>query len=144
MKKIVSILILLILMIDLSWVNADTYTLSAIVGNSNHTPIVTEVIPDSDPRYLDNSTDWDYTKQNYSIKFRDDENDDVDYTITVESDWWGVTPTSGSITSYDSDDEAYIFFEYTAPTSAVWAKEITVTITDWPNVTVQTLNVYIY
>jgi hypothetical protein len=64
---------------------ADNFTLSAVVGNSNHAPIVTEVSPNSNPRYLDNSTDSVLVKQNYSIKFRDDENDEVTYTITTQA-----------------------------------------------------------
>lgn len=146
MKKVLTtLLVMLSLVLNSYWVNAsNTYTISAIVGNSNHTPIVTEIIPNSDPVYLDNSVEGSLVKQNYSIKFRDDENDTVTYTITPESGGWAVNPTSWTVTSYDSNDEAYIFFEYISPLTAVWAKTITVTISDWPNVTIETLNVYIY
>ena len=147
MKKIAFLLVtLLTFSNNASLIAADSLTLSAVVGNSNHAPVVTEIIPNSDPRYLGHSTETTLVKQNYSIKFRDDENDEVNYTITTETDWWAVNPTSWTIltTDYDWNNEAYILFEYISPTSAVWAKTITVTISDWPNVTIQTLNVYIY
>lgn len=147
MKKIISIITIISSLLWLNYsTNADSLTLSAVVGNSNHAPVVTEIIPNSNPRYLNNSTNTTLVKQNYSIKFRDDENDEVTYTITTQTDGWAVNPTSWTILSseYDSNNEAYIVFEYISPTSEVWLKTITITISDWPNVTVQTLNVYIY
>lgn len=146
MKKIISTIFLIFILFNYSGIiAADTLTLSAVVGNSNHTPIVTEINPDLNPNYLSHSTGTDLVKQNYYIKFRDDEKDNVTYTITTQSNWWAVNPTSWTITSYDTNNEAYIFFEYISPTTATFEnKTITVTISDWPNVTIQTLNVYIY
>jgi hypothetical protein len=63
---------------------ATSLSISAIVGNSNHAPVVTLLDPNSDPRYLNNSTADTIVKQAYTIKFRDDETDEVSYTITVE------------------------------------------------------------
>lgn len=147
MKKIISILIVLVFLIDYSnLLAASNYTLSAVVGNSNHGPVVTSVVPDLNPNYLEVSDWWNLVKQDYSIKFRDDEKDEVTYTITTETDWGAVNPTSWTIltTNYDVNNEAYITFEYISPTAPVWAKEITITISDWPNVTIKTLNVFIY
>lgn len=146
MKKISLILLILFIILNNNISNAlDSLNVSAIVGNSNHAPIITSVVPDSNPLYLSHSNGV-LVKQNYSIKYRDDEKDEVTYTITTETNWWAVNPTNWTIltSSYDINNEAYIFFEYIAPTSDVWSKIITITISDWPNVTVKTLNVYIY
>jgi len=147
MKKILSFLLFIVLITSYNESIATTsLTLSAVVWNSNHAPVVTLVDPDSDPRYLSHSTDDNLVKQTYTITFRDDETDDVDYTITTEDNWWSTTVSNWSIisTQYDSNNETYITFDYITPTEAVWDKSITITISDWPNVTVQTLNVYIY
>lgn len=147
MKKIISILITTLLVLNYSNVIAGTnLTLSAVVGNSNHAPVITLLDPNSDPRYLKNSTEDTIIKQSYLIKFRDDEKDEVSYTITVEDWWWSTTVTDWSIipTEYDSNNEAYITFDYISPLEEVEEKTITVTISDWPNVTVQIINVYIY
>jgi len=105
-----------------------------------------EYLPATETIYLAYSVIWTLVKQNYSIKFRDDENDEVTYTVTPETDWWTITIDNWTILTgdYDWNNEAYIFFEYIAPYSAVWAKTITVTINDGSNVTIKTLNVYIY
>ncbi len=146
MKKIISIITLLFIISYWTVVATTSMTISAVVGNSNHAPVVTLLDPDSDPRYLNNSTEDTIVKQEYIIKFRDDETDEVTYTITVE-DWGGSTTiTDWTIipTEYDANNEAYIEFEYISPTEEVHEKTITVTISDWPNVTVQVINVYIY
>lgn len=147
MKKIISFLIITISLLNY-WdktMAADTLSVSAVVGNSNHKPVVIETNPDLNPNYLAHSSWTDLIKQNYYIKFRDDEADDVTYTITTQSDWWAVNPTSWTITDYNVNNEAYIFFEYISPTIATNdIRTITVTISDWPNITIQTLNVYIY
>lgn len=144
-KKIISLITAIFIFSNYSsLIAADTLTLSAVVGNSNHAPVITLVTPDLDPNYLAQSVEWNLVKQNYTIKYRDDEKDEVTYTITTETDWWAVNPTSWTISSYDINNEANIFFEYISPTSSVWLKKITVTISDWPNVTIKTINVYIY
>lgn len=144
MRKVIKILITLFILWSYSpLIATETLNLSAVVGVSNHAPVITEVIPNSNPRYLQNSSNW-IVKQNYTIRVRDDEMDELNYTITVESNWWTVTPTSGTLNNFDVNNEEVIYFEYTTPESAVEEKTITITVTDWPNITIKTLNVYIY
>jgi len=144
-NKIISLVLFILIWINTA-IAAENYTISAIVGNSNRAPVVTEYLPATETIYLAYSVIWTLVKQNYSIKFRDDENDEVTYTVTPETDWWTITIDNWTILTgdYDWNNEAYIFFEYIAPYSAVWAKTITVTINDGSNVTIKTLNVYIY
>lgn len=147
MKKVISSLILIILILS-HWkaIASTSMTISAVVGNSNHAPVVTLVDPNSNPRYLNNSTVDTIIKQSYLIRFRDDETDEVNYTITVEEWGWSTTVTSWTIipTQYDTNNEAYITFDYITPTEEVGEKSITVTISDGPNITIQVINVYIY
>lgn len=146
MKKILSTIIALFIFWKY-WViiAAETLTLSAVVGNSNHAPVVISVSPDfsPNPNYLPLSTDTVISKQAYTVLFRDDENDEVNYTVTTETNWWTVTISSWNITDY-TNNEAYIFFDYIAPTSWIWPKTITVTISDWPNITIKEIYVYLY
>ncbi|MFC1797722.1 hypothetical protein ACFLY2_00620 [Patescibacteria group bacterium] len=69
---------------------ANSITLSAVVGNSNHTPVVVSVNPDSNPLYIAHSVDSGTgivrNEQAFILEFRDDERDEITYTITVETD----------------------------------------------------------
>ncbi|MDD2892160.1 MAG: hypothetical protein PHQ95_04295 [Candidatus Gracilibacteria bacterium] len=114
---------------------------SAIVGSLNHSPVITDILPASDPKLLGINQ-----IQNYTIYFRDDEKDVVTYTITPASGY--VYPISGTInsSSYDTQSGAYVNFTYLAPGSAPvpYLTTITVTLNDGVNVINKILNLYIY
>lgn len=138
MKKIFVIFSILVLI--LSQVHANqSVIVSAIVGSLNHAPVILSVFPDSNPRILKvNKT------QSYTIYFRDDENDTINYTITPQN--WYANPISWTISSsnYDSNNWAYINFLYVAPAVVNPNEKVIVTISDWSNVVVKELNLYIY
>ncbi len=142
MKKIISIFILCVL-IFLSVKANQSVIVSAVVWNDNHAPIILSVTPNSDPRILaKNKT------QSYTIYFRDDEKDQITYTITPQN--WFANPISGTILSsdYDTASWAYINFLYLSPaisdTSLNPNEKITITLNDWPKVIKKELNLYIY
>lgn len=112
---------------------------SAIVGTQNYAPLILEVLPNSDPRILKvNKT------QSYTLYFRDDEKDEVYYTITPNT--WFSNPISGTISSthYDSNSGAYINFLYLAPPNPNAWESIIVTIDDGSNLISKKLNLFIY
>lgn len=139
-KYIISIFSIISLLIFSNAHAVESVTVSAVVGNINHSPVVISVTPNNNPKLL--SAD---SLQNFVIRFRDDEQNHVYYTITTESNGWYTSPISWEITtsSYDSNNETTIDFSYLA-WSVTWVKTITVTINDGPNVISKDINVYIY
>lgn len=138
MKKIISILLFLSILISTAYAN-QSVIVSAVVGSLNHAPIILSVSPNSNPRILKKNA-----TQSYTIYFKDDEKDTVYYTISPVS--WYTNPISWTISSsnYDASNWAYINFLYLAPATANPSEKIIVTINDWPNVIVKELNLYIY
>lgn len=138
MKKIISIIFIFTILF-LSVRANQSVIVSAVVGSLNHAPVILSVFPDSNPRILrTNKT------QSYTIYFRDDEKDNINYTITPLN--WYSNPISWSLnsTNYDSSSWAYINFLYLAPATTSTNEKVTVTISDWSNVIVKDLNLYIY
>lgn len=142
MKKIISIFILCVL-IFLSVKANQSVIVSAVVWTDNHSPVILSVNPNSNPRILaTNKT------QSYTIYFRDDEKDQITYTITPDN--WFANPISGTILSsnYDTASWAYINFLYLSPaTSNISSnpnEKIIVTINDGVTVVKKELNLYIY
>ncbi|MDP2103968.1 MAG: hypothetical protein Q8K26_03540 [Candidatus Gracilibacteria bacterium] len=114
---------------------------SAIVGAINHAPVVLSVTPSSNPKLLGTNK-----IQNYTLYFRDDENDTVTYTITPVSGY--TNPISGAINpaDYDGANGAYINFTYLSA-SAVPAPNpttVTVTLNDGSNLVNKDIRLYIY
>ncbi len=114
---------------------------SAIVGAINHAPVVLSVTPSSDPKLLGRDK-----VQNYTLYFRDDENDTVTYTVTPVSGY--TNPISGTVNpaDYDGSDGAYINFTYLSA-SAVPAPNpttVTVTLNDGSNLVNKDIRLYIY
>lgn len=142
MKKITSIFIIFILLFINVKAN-QSVIVSAVVWTWNHAPIILSVTPNSDPRILAKNR-----IQSYTIYFRDDEKDQITYTITPEN--WFSNPMNGTILSsnYDADNGAYINFLYLSPatsnTSINPNEKIIVTINDWTTVVKKELNLYIY
>lgn len=138
MKKIILIFILCVL-IFLSVKANQSVIVSAVVWNINQAPLVLDINPNSNPRFLARNK-----TQSYTIYFRDTEKDIVHYTITPVNGY--SNPISGTIlsTDYDSWSWAYINFLYLAPALATTNEKVIVTLNDWPNVVVKELNLYIY
>lgn len=142
MKKIISWILTLFFLFSPSVLNANgSIVVSAVVWNINQSPIILSVNPDWDPWILQTNE-----VQNYSIYFKDTENDKIYYTITPWNNSWYVNPISWVIntTDYDNNDWAYINFLYLAPAIAKYDAVVTVTLNDWPNITSKQLNLYIY
>lgn len=142
MKKIISFITTLFFLFSPSLLNANgSITVSAVVWDINQSPLVLSVNPDGDPWILETNE-----IQNYTIYFKDTENDKVYYTITPGNNSWYVSPISWTINSsdYDSNSWAYINFLYLAPSVAKADANITITLNDWPNVITKQLNLYIY
>jgi hypothetical protein len=121
---------------------ATNFTLSAIVWNGNYAPNVISVNPNGNPEILAKSS-----VQNFSLTFKDNEKNNVSYTITPETNGGSANPTSGNITSwnYNASNEATINFAYSAPSTAVGNKKITITLNDGVNATVSyDIKVFIY
>lgn len=140
-KYIISIFSILSLL-TFSTANAvESVTVSAVVGNINHSPVVTSITPNWNPQLI-----WSKTLQNFILKFRDDEKNHIYYTITTEANGWYTNPISWEIltSKFDTNNEASINFSYLAPDTWVWYKKITITLNDWPNVISKDINVYIY
>ena len=111
------------------------------VWNLNAAPSVISVTPNSGPELL---SAW--SLQNFVLKFRDNEKDNISYTITVQTNSGSVTPLSGTVSSwsFDVNNEATINLSYLAPVSAIWASNITVTLNDGPNITSYNIGLFIY
>lgn len=114
---------------------------TAIVGTMNHSPIVTSIVPSSDPKLLGRNK-----IQNYTLYFRDDEKDVVSYTITPAHGY--VNPISGTVgpSGYDSGSGGYVNFTYLAPATVPTGNLTTVTVTlnDGSNLVHKVINLYIY
>lgn len=138
-KKNKMIIVLLLLSLTISTKASETIVLSAVVWNINHAPIIISITPNGDPELLAKDS-----LQNFSIRYRDDEVNHTYYTITTETNWWYTSPISWEISSSDYVwDIATIDFSFLAPT-ITWAKKITITLNDWPNVVSKDINIYIY
>lgn len=139
-KKLLSIISIIALSITNYSFSAKNVVVSAIVWNTNWAPVVISVNPASNPVLIKTNA-----LQEYIIYYRDNEKDQLSYTITARS--WATNPISWTVQSfeYDSSSWAYINIKYLAPATKVWSKTITLTLNDWHNpVVVKTLNVYIY
>lgn len=138
MKKIISIIIWFFILFTIVKAN-QSVVVSAVVWNQNHAPVILSVSPNSNPRILEKDK-----IQLYTIYFRDDEKEEVTYTITPDN--WFSNPINGTIvpTDYDSGSWAYINFMYLAPSIPTPNEFITVTINDNSNVIFKKLNLYIY
>lgn len=116
-------------------------TVTAIVGAINHAPVILSVTPSSDPKLLGRNK-----IQNYTLYFRDDEQDAITYTITPVSGY--TNPISGTVnpTDYDGSDGAYINFTYLSPstTPAPNPTTVTVTLNDGSNLVNKDVRLYIY
>ncbi|EKE29755.1 MAG: hypothetical protein ACD_2C00105G0002 [uncultured bacterium (gcode 4)] len=114
---------------------------TATVGNANHPPVILRINPSDDPRLLKTNR-----VQQYSAYFKDDEKDEITFTIT-SPDWY-VYPTDWIVSTFDSASGAYISFTYASPSSVpAWnLSRITLTINDWSgtNVISKDLNNYVY
>lgn len=114
---------------------------SAIVGAINHAPVILSVTPSSNPKLLGTNK-----IQNYTLYFRDDEQDTITYTITPVSGY--TNPISGTVNpaDYDGSDGAYINFTYLSPSVVPAPNPTTVTITfnDGSNLVNKDVRLYIY
>ena len=138
-KKIKILLSILLLSITISTNAVESITVSAVVGNINHAPIIISITPNNNPKLLASNS-----LQNFSILFRDDEKNHIYYTITTEVDWWYTSPISWEISLTDYLwTEAKINFSYLSWDNT-WTKKITITLNDWPNVISKDINLYIY
>ena len=138
-KKIKVLLSLLLLLITFSVKAAESVIVSAVVGNINHAPVIVSITPNWNPELLASNS-----LQNFSAVFRDDELNDIYYTITTEANWWYTSPISWKISQSDYNwNQAIIDFAFLAP-SSTWIKKITITLNDWPNVISKDINIYIY
>ena len=140
MRKTIKILLsILLLTITISTKAAESVIVSAVVWNINHSPVIISILPNGNPELLASNS-----LQNFSITFKDDETNDIFYTITTETNWWYTSPISWEIKSaHFVWNEAKINFSYLA-WSVSWNKKITITLNDWPNVISKDINVYIY
>jgi len=160
MKKIISLLMLVYIIIGNNMVFAETSLgVSAIVGNSNHTPrMIIDTSSSLGPNNIKSSTASELTDTNFTLTFTDDETDNVTYTITTQ-DWWGTVDINNwSIVNYDSNNQATINFTYFSPIIdplvpydnpytlpvPTRLKTITLTLNDWANLTVLEFLAYIY
>lgn len=141
MKKTLFIILLTLSIIFSSWNNVwwSSVILSWVVGSGNHTPKVLSVTPNGNPEILAASS-----MQDFSISLEDNEQDNITYTITPEASGGSVNPTTGNISSFDSNSGATLNFTYSAPSSGVWDKIITVTLSDGNSVASHNISVYIY
>ena len=140
MNKIIKILIIsMMLLITLKVSAISTVNVWAVVWNINHSPVIISIIPNNNPELLSANS-----LQNFSLTFRDDEKNEIYYTITTQTNWWYTSPISWKIlTSEFNWNEAKISFTYLAWTDT-WNKKITITLNDWPNVISKDINLYIY
>lgn len=138
MKKLIFIFSFVFLILLTAQAN-QSVIVSAIVWNQNSAPIIMSVNPDSNPRILKTNR-----TQSYTLYFRDNEKDNVSYTITPLNGY--TTPISGSISpaDYDSNNWAYINFLYLAPPTAYTNESIIVTINDGNSIVSKQLNLYVY
>ena len=138
-KKILVLLSILLLMITNSVKATESVIISAVVGNINQAPVITQITPNWTTELLAANS-----LQNFSLTFMDNENNHIYYTITTETDWWYTSPISGEISQSDYNwNLANIDFTFLAWTT-IWDKTITITLNDWPNVIFKDINVYIY
>lgn len=112
---------------------------SAVVWNINQAPLVLNVIPNSNPRFLARNK-----TQSYTLYFRDNEKDIIYYTITPVNGYTNPISWVINIWDYDGNNWAYINFLYLAPALATTNEKVIVTLNDWPNVVVKELSLYIY
>ena len=121
--------------------SATNVTLTGIVWSWNYSPTVLSVTPNGNPEILAASS-----MQNFSLNFKDQEKDSTTYTITPAASGGSSSPTSGTINTWDFETNSWatISFTYSAPSSAVWNKAITVTLNDGTNVVSYDINLYIY
>ena len=135
MKKIISILSLFCLILPINTNAWQSVVVSAVVWNINAAPIITNVNPSANPKLVaKNKT------QIYYITISDSESDRLYYTITPKYGY--VNPISWSISWYSNS--TILSFQYLAPSLWYTDEKITVTISDWPNVVIKELNLYIY
>ena len=143
MKKFLIILVGIIGIISsLFYVFADqSVQVTAIVGSVNHSPVIVNISPSSDPKLLAKNK-----IQNYTLYFRDDEKDIVSYTITSVSGYANPISVTISATDYDSSSWAYVNFTYLAPSSTPAPNPTTVTVTfnDGTNLVNKDIHLYIY
>ena len=141
MRKIISLLLILLPIFTIvnhviaSW----SVTISAIVGNINHAPVIISISPNWNPEALPTST-----LQGFSIVVKDDEKDTITYTYTPQDG--STNPINWTINTWDYNwsNEATINFDYLSPSTWVWTTKVTVTINDWSNVIYQDINLFIY
>ncbi|MEA3386864.1 MAG: hypothetical protein U9Q66_00190 [Patescibacteria group bacterium] len=82
MSKYITSIFSIISILIFSTANAvESVTVSAVVGNLNHSPVVTSITPNNNPKLLKA-----YSLQNFVVKFRDDEKNHIYYTITTQTD----------------------------------------------------------
>lgn len=139
MKKIItSSIIFLALIFNTINISAnESVIVSAVVWLGNQWPVIIDVNPDANPWIIGTNK-----TQNYTLTFKDNEEDTVTYTITPNS--WFSNPISWTISSYDNNWLAYINFVYLSPAIRDPNETITVTINDWTTTISKTLNLYIY
>lgn len=138
MKKFISFLILAFLIFWIQYVNANKVWIYATVWWVNQAPVIESINPSSDPKIIRV-----LNTQDYAITISDQEMDNISFTITADDGF--VNLSSGNISSY-TNGLWYINFTYLAPSSPpAWNfSKIYVTLNDWENIVVKTLNLYIY
>lgn len=134
MKKLLSIIMVLVFILTGSskaWHDVSVY---AVVWNVNKPPRIIKLSPDFNPVLV-----WvnEYVSVDFSVE--DEESDMIYYTIT--SDDWITAPNSWSF-----NWSASLNFVYRAPQTppAWWFSKIYITLNDSVNFVVKELNLYIY
>lgn len=138
MKKFISFLALVFLILWIQNVNALKVWIYATVWWINQAPIFEYINPISNPKLIKV-----LKTQDYVITVSDQELDNLSFTITADDGFLNLS--SGNIKNY-TNGVWYINFTYLAPsTPPAWNfSKIYVTLNDWENVVVKILNLYIY
>lgn len=142
-QKIIAIISIIgIISVGSNYAFAEDINISARVWVANQNPEIISITPNFSPVVLA----WN-TLQSFSLQIKDNEWDQISYTITP--DFWWVNPISGTISNSTKiqNGEAYINFNYVASwdPAANWASKITITLNDGVNpIIVEEIDIYTY